>query len=345
MNERPTGDAEAEGQSPPPQDMRLPFAGWWPFLIGAASGVALRLVFSGRPGGAFSAMEASFIYLAPVLVGVVTVYVAESRSRRSWPYYFWSGFFANVLFVIGTLLIMIEGLICAILIAPLFGIFGGIAGLVAGLTCRLTRWPRHAVYSLAVIPVLLGVLEPLAPLPEQVRVLERKRMIAAPPQAIWQQLENARNIAPPEVEAAWMYRIGVPLPEAGVTEWTSCGPVRRITMGRGIHFDQVASEWEPNRHVRWTYRFAEDSFPPQALDDHVKIGGHYFDLRATEYTLTPSDSGTQLGIRMHYRVSTQFNWYAGAIADFLIGNFAEVVLGFYAHRAEARTPAINAPTS
>ena len=105
-------------------------------------------------------------------------------------------------------------------------------------------------------------------------------------------------------------------------------------MGKSVHFEQVVSESRENRYVRWTYRFSEDSFPPHALDDHVIIGGHYFDVLDTAYTLTPSGpESTELNIRMSYRVSTQFNWYADAVARFLIGNFEDVILEFYRRRA------------
>ena len=57
--------------------------------------------------------------------------------------------------------------------------------------------------------------------------------------------------------------------------------LRHITMGKGVRFDQVATEWRENERVSWRYRFAEDSFPPGALDDHVRIGGEYFDLGET----------------------------------------------------------------
>jgi hypothetical protein len=36
---------------------------------------------------------------------------------------------------------------------------------------------------------------------------------------------------------------------------------------------------------------------------------------------------------MRYRVSTPFNWYAGPVADFLVGDFTERILAFYARRA------------
>ena len=48
--------------------------------------------------------------------------------------------------------------------------------------------------------------------------------------------------------------------------------------------------------------------------------------------------GTRLAIRMSYRVSTHFNWYAAPVADWLVGDFAEVILDFYAKRAAATPP-------
>jgi hypothetical protein len=106
-------------------------------------------------------------------------------------------------------------------------------------------------------------------------------------------------------------------------------------MGNGIHFDQVASVWEPGRRVLRTYRFCENSFPPHALDDHVRIGGRHFDVLDTEYTLSEIGSGTLLRVRMRYRVSTNFNWYVRPIAQFLVRNFEETALAFYARRAES----------
>jgi hypothetical protein len=41
-----------------------------------------------------------------------------------------------------------------------------------------------------------------------------------------------------------------------------------------------------------------------------------------------------LRCRRHYRVRTQFNWYAKRIASGLIGNFEETILQLYTGRAE-----------
>lgn len=314
---------------------KLPFQRRWPLLAGVVAGLALRLVFSGGPGQPYATMMASFIFLSPMLVGAVTVYVAELSERRTWLYYIGAPALASVLYVAGTLIILIEGWICALLILPMFALLGAVGGLIMGLTCRLTNSPRPTLYSFALLPLLLGSLETNVPIPERMGDIQRSIVIDAPAAVVWEQIENARDIRPEEVDRAWMYRIGVPLPEAGITQRTSRGLVRRITMGKGVHFDQVVVERQPERYVRWTYHFDKDSFPPAALDDHVKIGGRYFDMRDTSYALVPEGNETRLTIRMHYRVSTQFNWYANPIATMLIGNFEDVILEFYRRRSEA----------
>lgn len=103
----------------------------------------------------------------------------------------------------------------------------------------------------------------------------------------------------------------------------------------------MALEWQPERRVVWGYRFAPDSFPP--LDDHVRIGGDYFDLISTEYALERVDGKTRLTTVMTYRVSTHFNWYARLVAKAFIGNFEETALDFYARHAEqsAMTDAVD----
>jgi hypothetical protein len=313
----------------------LPYRGWWPFIAGALSGIVLRLIYSGNPGTAYAAMAASFIFFAPVVVGAVTIFVAERSRQRSWWYYAWAGAAANLLFVAGTMLVLIEGIICAVIILPLFAALGAIGGLLMGAICRAVPWRSHVLFGFTAVPLVLAAVGPVeAPIPS-ISIIEKSRTVDAAPEVIWKQLESARDIREPEVGRAWMYRIGVPLPLEGVTSTNGDKHVRQVRMGHGIHFEQVASEWVPNKRVRWTYKFSDDSFPPGSLDDHVRIGGEYFDLIETVYSISPAGDGmSRLSIEMKYRVSTQFNWYAKPIAKVLIENFCDVILDFYARRAE-----------
>jgi hypothetical protein len=241
---------------------------------------------------------------------------------------------ANVFFVIGTLIIMIEGLICAMVIVPFFAVTGIVGGLIMGIVCRVTQWPRHALYTLAVLPLVLGGLEGNLATPSRFGAVERTIVVRAEPHVVWKEIMNAREIKPEEMGRAWIFRIGVPLPLAAVVEPSLGGPVRKMTMGKDVHFDQVFTERSENRYVHWTYRLYPDSFPPYALDDHVLVGGYYFDVKDTSYSLVPVREGTELKINMGYRVTTQFNWYADPLARYLLGNFEDIVLEFYRHRSE-----------
>jgi len=328
-------DKNNDHYAPSPKTPSIPYAFWWPLLCGAVAGLLIRLVFSGGSGQPYAPMLAAFVYLAPFVVGMVTVYVAERSHRRSWGYYAWASALANALFVVGSLVILIEGIICAILIVPLFAAFGALGGLLMGMICRFTNWPRSTLGCFAALPLLLGALggDPGT----RVHALESVKqqvLVRAAPAEVWRHLMDADGIAPAEVETAWMYRIGVPMPLAGVTEETPEGLVRDVRMGKGIHFSQVSTDWEPGRRVQWQYRFGPDSVPPGALDDHVRIGGHYFDLVGTTYTLIPQGGATVLEIDMQYRVSTDFDWYAKPLARWLIGDFSEVILDFYRQRSE-----------
>ncbi len=312
----------------------LPLTIRYPIIAGAVAGVLLRLMFSGPAGSSWSAMTGWFIFLAPVVVGMVTVYLAERQYRRSWHYYFMASLIATMLFVAGTLLILVEGLICAVVIVPMFAMLGVVGGLIMGAICRFTRWPKHSLYCFAALPMLLALVGSAFPPSDGIGKIERSVLIHAPVAVVWRNLNDIRDIAPAEMEGALARRIGVPMPMSGTTRHSPNGWIRESRWGSQVHFDEVMQAWEPERYMRFNYRFAPDSFPRAALDDHVVIGGHYFDLLDTEFLLEPKDDGTQLTTRVRYRISTHFNFYADWAAQLLIGNLNEYGLRLYANRSE-----------
>jgi hypothetical protein len=322
-----------EADPPKPASQRRRW--WWPVMIGAAYGLVMRLLYSGdTPYEPYRAMTSSFALLVPIAVGCLTVYFVERNSKRSAAYHFGIAAAANALFVFGTYVTVMEGLICVVLAAPLFAFMGGIAGVAMGAICRWTQWPRRVVSCVAVLPLICAPIEQFIPAPDGLQTVEMSRIVNASPEKVWEQLLNAGDIAPDEMQSAVMYRIGTPLPLSARSETQGKVLVRHITMARGVQFDQISTSWEPGRRVLWTYRFRSDSFPAGSLDDHVRIGGEYFDLIDTEYLLTPTAAGSILHARMTYRVSTHFNWYVKPLTRFLVSNFEDTALGFYASRAE-----------
>ena len=313
---------------------RLPFKEWWPLLAGVTAGLVLRLVFNGAPAESFTAMSIGLLFASPFVVGAVTAYVAERHSRRSWWYYAAAGALANAFYVAGAVIALIEGIVCAVIVLPLFMGIGSLGGLAMGAACRLTRKPTGPVSCVAFLPFVVALIESPGDLPTSIATVERSVTVAAPPQALWRSIIEVPEIDGSDVPDTWLYRMGLPPPLAGVPRETAEGPMRRVTMARGVYFDEIIEQAREPEYLHWRFRFYDDSFPAGTLDEHVAIGGHYFDFIDTAYRMDAMGSATRVTVALRYRLTTPFNWYAAPFAEWLLGDLLESNLGYYRSRAE-----------
>lgn len=322
----------------------LPFSGWIPFLAGSLFGLLMRIIAgigNHHWGVAFlndilPVMTIGFAVFVPLAVGAITVHFAEKQRRRSFAYYLLAPWLSLLAFVVGTALIALEGAICIALALPLFLIGGSIGGLIMGIISRLFKQTAHSALSLAVLPFLVALGESGQPIQHITQHTQQQVYIDASPAAVWQQISNVTAIKPEEFEQGIAYTIGVPYPVNVQTVSTGVGGKRHLQWQRGVSFDQEITDWQENRTLAWKYVFTDNSFPQGSMDDHVAIGGEYFDLETSRYTLTPEGNGTRLNVEVGFRVSTRFNWYAEPWAKLLVNNTADVILNFHKKRAEAQ---------
>ncbi|HEY0232360.1 MAG TPA: SRPBCC family protein [Dokdonella sp.] len=314
--------------------------GWWLWVLlgGAGYGLLMRLafglpVFKATINGGGGAMLVSFLFLVPFLIGLWTVSQLPA-SRRKLSAAFLLPWAPTALFLAGTAVLAIEGSICIVLAAPIFLALASLGGLVAHFVLR-TKLSPGTTSAFLMLPFATGLYEQSLPLPDATLTSTESIHIAAPPGRIWQLINDADAIEPAEMASGWAWRIGVPYPVAALTVTTEEGRVRKLRWQHGVHFDEPILDWDENRYIRWSYRFAADSIPPGALDEHVTIGGRYFDLVDTSYRLQPEEGGTRLGIVVHYRISTRFNAYAAPLGRLLVDDAAKTILAFYQRRAQA----------
>lgn len=280
-------------------------------------------------------MGYGFAVGAPLAVGAITVYLAERQSRRSIVFYIFAPMLSVTLFVLGTAVLLIEGAICIAMAMPLFLLLSSLSGLVMGMVCRYFKIPTGTVQSIALLPIVLTLMGGQSPLPNHTQTTSQSIQVAASPEIVWRNIMSPTNIMPEEFNRGLVYHIGVPYPvEANLLE-KGAGGVRHSVWQRGVSFNEIVTSWKPYQHITWKYQFDAQSFPPGSMDDHVKIGGKYFDLIDTSYTLTPVQGGTRLNIEIHYRISTGFNWYSVPVAKYLLQDTANTLLDFYKHRSES----------
>ena len=317
---------------------------WIVFVLGALYGLAMRLVFGlpmmdhgpGTRAGT-GPMLASFVVLVPVLVGVFTVHAAR-RREPSLVFALFGPWIPTTLFAVGSGLALIEGSICIAMALPIFWILSSLGGLLCWIVLKFVDVPQGGVNGLLLLPLLLAWPESQQPLPQDPRRSEAAVHIAAPPQVVWGLINHATAITPEEMRGGLAWGIGLPYPVEAITLASGAGRVRKLRWAGGVAFDEPITAWDENRRIAWTYSFTPDSFPPGTLDEHVLIGGRYFDLAATAYRLVPEDGGTRLEIVVDYRVSTGFNWYAAPVGRLLVDDAARSILRFYKRRAEAPPP-------
>ncbi|MEC8664845.1 MAG: hypothetical protein VXY16_05180, partial [Pseudomonadota bacterium] len=293
------------------------------FGFGVTYGLAMRLIAE-HASGVFKTEIISFSFLlgTPFVIGAIVIY-GFRYTKPSVMKMIFAPWIAVLLALIGSIISLLEGSICIVLISPLFFAMSSVGGLVMGLILRwFDKKGKTTLNCFLVLPLAFMLVEPNVP--EQPVLLEERVSIevAASPDRIWEEILNARDIRKEELPLNFTHWIGVPRPVEGVNVMTPQGEVRYSKWERGVNFAAHVTEKTENRSITWRYEFNDDSFPKGSMDDHVKIGGEYFDLHDTTFNLVPiSENLTKLEIISHYSVSTNVNFYGVPVAELIAHDF------------------------
>lgn len=301
-------------------------------LIGTCYGILARLLeFSLVVKGLFGAMTLCFLFIVPLVIGYLTVYPV---SRPSWTFRLvapWVPIFASVLVAS---LVGWEGSICIIMGLPLLMILGSIGGAIGARTAS-----RTGAMIAALLPFALSPVERLLPIPRSIRTVETEIAISATPAAVWSQIIEVPAIQPEEQRPAFFTRVGFPRPISATLSHPGVGGIRQARFEGGVLFLETITDWDNERLLRFTIRAETDSIPVTTLDQHVVVGGPYFDVLTGTYRIEPVDSGRViLHLASELRVSTPFNFYSGPWADAIMRSIQRNILAVVRDRAEQIQP-------
>ncbi|MGH8619509.1 MAG: SRPBCC family protein [Burkholderiales bacterium] len=307
---------------------------------GAAYGVFayafFTKIFSLPAQGRSGLMQLSFLVLIPLCVTLITGYLLQRHKKISFAQALLLSPAPVLLFVFIAGAFLREGFICILMALPLFLFVAGVGALLSVLFSASSKKKSNKTLCVALLlPFMLGAIEQDRELQDSFYEVKHSIHIKAPPDVIWRHINFPTGIQPAELQGGFAYLIGVPYPVEARTLEPRVGGRRQLVWQRGVSFQEEITAWQENRFIAWKYLFDADSFPAGSLDDHILIGGPYFNLEDTSYTLVPDGDGTRLELAVKFRLSTNFNGYAGLWAKFLISDTAKTILNFYKHRAEA----------
>jgi hypothetical protein len=313
----------------------------WGAATGLVYGLAIRYGAQILPNKHFLAvMTLGFMLFLPFAMGFVTIFVIE--GRRAQPVWIW--FLLPWVTVaaaeVAMMAAFLEGMICIVMFTPIAMTASSLGGVAAGLIMRFVRSRRSKGATLACVmclPVLLSAIEPRFLSQREARRVENVIEIQAPAPTVWRNIERVPRIATSELQPSWSHSIGFPDPVEATLSAEGVGGIRHATFQGGVLFIETIDVWDPERRMGFSIRAQADQIPPTTFDEHVTVGGEYFDVLHGEYMLEPLSNGrTRLHLTSQSRVSTDFNWYAHLWTDAVMSDLQRRILFVVKNRSESR---------
>lgn len=316
-------------------------------LLGLAYGLSMRWMVGHNRQIYPIIMSWEFIGLVPFAMGFITVFVVERRRPQAKIAWFLLPWVPVALGLLATMVFGWEGIICVVMLAPLAMLCAGLGGIAAGFIVRSVASASARNASLMLVATLPFITAPVGQryfLKNETRTAATCIDIAASPEIVWRNIERVPPIRDAELPLSWSRAIGFPAPIEATLSQEGVGGVRHATFARGVLFIENVDVWEPGHRLAFSIHAQTEQIPRTTLDEHVRIGGPYFDVLRGEYVLEPLPNGvTRLHLYSQQRLSTDFNWYAQLWTGAIMRDLQNGILYVIKNRCEKRSVDLSVP--
>jgi hypothetical protein len=298
--------------------------------------VVLRLFFGiDNWNKLFSVMSLTFLFLLPTIVGALTVYFSSFEKAKSIFYRIFTPWIPIFLFLIITLTLSIEGWACWFMILPVFLIASSFGGLLGGYLKIRKRNDRLKISFLVFLPLFIGPIESMIETIPGTYKANTYIDINAPAEKIWDNVTRVNEI-PIEHDKGYLTRIlGFPRPVKAELNFEGVGAYREAIFTKGLIFHETVTEYKDNEKMVFTIKAYPQEIPSTTLDDHVVIGGDYFDVLNGTYEIEKLPNGlNRLHLYSHFKMNTTFNFYAGWWGKWIMKDIQNNILQVQKKRSE-----------
>jgi hypothetical protein len=307
---------------------------------GLLYGLTLRLLFGLDPtnaawGDAFAVMSYAFVFFMPLVIGAITVVLAPVESRGNWPYWIFMPWASCAFMILASFILGWEGMLCIVFASPIMLVLASVGGVLAGLVIRRGARPKYVFASLILLPFAASPLENRLPETPSFRDVVTQITIDAPPDVVWREIIRVPEIREEERKGSLFHRIGIPKPIEATLSHEGVGALREARFEKGIVFHERVTEWEPDRSLGFTIRVDPSSIPPDALDEHVRVGDLHFDVLQGRFEIeSRPGGGVILHLASRHRITTPFNWYSSFWSHRVMRDIQETICQVIKKRSE-----------
>jgi hypothetical protein len=297
--------------------------------------ILVRLFFGIKFDQLFEVMSLTFLLCVPTIIGALTVFLSDEEKAKKRSYQFLAPWKPVLLFFIITLLFNIEGWACWIMILPIFLIAASIGGLIGGYFKSNPQKDRFSISLIVFLPFLLAPMESLIQKIPATYEAYTFIDINGPAEKIWDNVTRVRTIKEEE-DTGWLNKfLGFPRPVQAELDFEGVGAYREAIFTNGLVFHETVTEYEDNKLMVFDIKAFPHEIPSTTLDEHVVIGGDYFDVLNGKYELEDLGNGLQrLHLSSRFEMKTTFNFYAGWWGKWIMKDIQNNILKVSKKRVE-----------
>jgi hypothetical protein len=308
------------------------------FSIPTIYAVILRLLFGIENWeDMFGVMTLTFLFLLPTIVGTLTVYLSSTENAKKSSYKFFAPWIPIFLFLIITIILAIEGWACWLMILPLFLFAASIGGFIGGYLKSNKRNDKLNISILFLLPFIISPLESLIETIPGTYKAYTYIDINAPAKEIWGNVTSVEEISEDEDKGYLSNFLGFPRPVKAELDFEGVGAFREAIFTNGLVFNETVTEYIDGEKMVFTIRANTYDIPSTTLDEHILIGGDYFDVLNGTYELEELGNGIhRLHLYSHFKMKTTFNFYAGWWGKWIMKDIQNNILKIEKERSETK---------
>ena len=161
--------------------------------------------------------------------------------------------------------------------------------------------------------------------------------INAPAEEIWDNVTSVKEISEEEDKGYLSNFLGFPRPVKAELDFEGVGAFREAIFTNGLVFNETVTEYIDGEKMGFTIRANTYDIPSTTLDEHILIGGDYFDVLNGTYELEELGDGIhRLHLYSHFKMKTTFNFYAGWWGKWIMKDIQNNILKIEKERSETK---------
>jgi hypothetical protein len=304
--------------------------------IPTAYALLLRLLFGINSWKEmFSVMSISFLFCLPTIVGALTVYYSDIEKARKMPYRIFMPWIPIFIFFLLTLGFALEGWACWLMALALFLIAASIGGLVGGHLKIKKQDSRTYISILVLFPLFISPIENSIGATSGTYKAYTYIDIQASAEKIWSNVTRVSEIKQKQ-DKGWLTNfLGFPRPVKAELNYLGIGASREAIFTNGLVFHETVSEYIENKKMVFSIKANPYEIPSTTMDEHVVIGGEYFDVLNGTYEIENINATTnRLHLYSYFKMNTTFNFYASWWGKWIMKDIQNNILQIEKIRSE-----------